>query len=132
MLRGLSGSFVQLLRRILRRFIEQFVGNSVGVVPAAHRDAMADPLADRVLWECHCPFLLAGLPERLPEALPRLDARTLPNVSYPPDERAFASDRNEVLFTFFTFIEPILQKLHQLRCDGNDALLVAYVVLSFG
>lgn len=47
--------------RHARGFLEQLVGDIVGVVASAHFDAVADPLADRILRMRHRPLLLARL-----------------------------------------------------------------------
>ena len=65
---------MRLLLRILLRFvrydpgcvIDQLIRYCVGVVPAADRDAVANPLANCVLRECHRPFFFTGLAKRLP------------------------------------------------------------------
>src|SRR5687768_2474341 len=93
LLRVVARSFRWLLCRILclpfqiGGFVEQFIRNRVSVMLPADGDAVTDPLRYGILRELHCPLLLTGASERLPELLPRLDFSRLPDIPNLSDNR---------------------------------------------
>ena len=112
--------------------VEQFIGDVVCVVLATDRDAVAYPLADRVLWKIHRPLLLTGLTQDLPKPIALLYAGPMPDGADLPKHGTLASDRDKALLTLFGRGEAILRQRHQRRGDWDDPLFVAGVVFGLG
>ncbi|MCC7193574.1 MAG: hypothetical protein IT444_12425 [Phycisphaeraceae bacterium] len=93
----------------IRGLGEQLIRNIVGIVPAADGDAVADPLANRILREGHRPFFFAGLAKGLPQAFPRLHAGSLPDGPNLSNDCPLAVDRDKMLLVFLGLGEAVLQ-----------------------
>ncbi|MDY7108770.1 MAG: hypothetical protein SYC29_09050 [Planctomycetota bacterium] len=120
------------LLAVFHRLHEQLIGHIVGVVLARDGDAVADPLAHRVLRERHRPLLLARAPQRLEGILPRLDAGLLHNRRQTPVELSAPAQRDDPFLSFLGRIEGVLHDDGQLGHHRDDALLVAGVMLRLG
>ena len=94
------------------------------VVPHAHRDAMADPIADDVLWELQRPLRFATSPQRLPKVRPGSQPRPLEN-RLQPAVQVVARKSDNPLASLGSRVKRILERLIQRGDDWHRAMLAS-------